>query len=160
VSTRWQRIARQQGGEDYAAAYADRFRVMATDGGDVHGEANFVTGVTAAPARVLDARCGTGRVAARLAQLGYDVVGCDVDPTHLVAGFGLDAAHLPDGCPPLALATFDAAMANVGMRACARWATWDRQPFQDDGYVVAVYEPDNLTASLAGSDDFRELRGS
>jgi SAM-dependent methyltransferase len=28
---------------------------------------------------VLDAGCGTGRVASRLHELGYDVVGCDVD---------------------------------------------------------------------------------
>jgi SAM-dependent methyltransferase len=201
VSTRWQRIARRQGGEDYAAVYAERFRAKADSGDDVHGEADFVTGLTAAPARVLDAGCGTGRVAARLDELGYDVVGCDVDPTmiamarrdwpqldwrvadladlqlderfdvvllagnvvpllepgtltraasslaahvaadgRLVAGFGLDAAHLPDGCPPLPLADVDTAMADAGMRAGARWGTWDRQPFRDEGYVVAVYE--------------------
>ncbi|MDO9457902.1 bifunctional 2-polyprenyl-6-hydroxyphenol methylase/3-demethylubiquinol 3-O-methyltransferase UbiG, partial [Nocardioides sp.] len=47
--------------------------------GDTHGEATFVTGLAAPPARVLDAGCGTGRVAVRLAELGYEVVGCDVD---------------------------------------------------------------------------------
>ena len=31
VSTRWQRVARQQGGGDYAAVYADRFRAMAAE---------------------------------------------------------------------------------------------------------------------------------
>jgi SAM-dependent methyltransferase len=79
MSTRWERIARQTVGEDYARAYADRFRRMAERGHDVHGEAAFVSGLLAPPARVLDAGCGTGRVAVRLAELGYDVVGVDVD---------------------------------------------------------------------------------
>lgn len=72
-------------GADYAAQYAARFRAMAARGDDVHGEARFVTGLVDPPARVLDAGCGTGRVAIRLAELGYDVVGVDVDASMLVA---------------------------------------------------------------------------
>src|SRR3954471_1889013 len=76
---RWQEIARDTGGADYARRYAERFRDLAARGDDVHGEASFVTGLVAPPARVLDAGCGTGRVAIRLARLGYAVVGVDLD---------------------------------------------------------------------------------
>ncbi|GAA4368821.1 class I SAM-dependent methyltransferase [Nocardioides caricicola] len=79
MSTRWERIAREAAGEDYAREYAARFRALAARGEDVHGEAAFVAELVPAPARVLDAGCGTGRIAVRLSELGYDVVGVDVD---------------------------------------------------------------------------------
>ncbi len=82
--TRWQQIARETVGPDYAQQYAARFRRMAERGDDVHGEATFVTGLVPAPARVLDAGCGTGRVAIRLAGLGYAVVGVDLDAAMLM----------------------------------------------------------------------------
>jgi SAM-dependent methyltransferase len=82
--TRWQQIARQTVGPDYAQRYAERFRALAARGDDVHGEATFVTGMVDPPARVLDAGCGTGRVAIRLAELGYAVVGVDLDASMLV----------------------------------------------------------------------------
>lgn len=82
--TRWQQIARAQNGPDYAQQYAARFRELAESGADVHGEAAFVTTLVAPPARVLDAGCGTGRVAIRLAALGYAVVGVDVDAAMLM----------------------------------------------------------------------------
>ena len=81
--TRWQQIARDTVGADYAQKYAARFRALAERGDDVHGEATFVTGLVDPPARVLDAGCGTGRVAIRLAGLGYDVVGVDLDASML-----------------------------------------------------------------------------
>lgn len=77
--TRWEDIARSDAGDDYAAAYAERFRELAARGVDVHGEAAFVTTLCPPPSRVLDAGCGTGRIAVRLDELGHDVVGCDVD---------------------------------------------------------------------------------
>jgi SAM-dependent methyltransferase len=77
--TRWEDVARAGAGDDYARRYAERFRRIAAAGGDVHGEAGFVERLLPAPARVLDAGCGTGRVAVRLAERGYDVVGVDVD---------------------------------------------------------------------------------
>jgi len=49
----------------------------------VHGEAVFCATLVAPPASVLDAGCGTGRVAIRLAKLGYDVTGVDADRSML-----------------------------------------------------------------------------
>jgi SAM-dependent methyltransferase len=201
MSTRWERVARETVGDDYARGYDERFRAMSARGDDIHGEATFVAGLLPAPARILDAGCGTGRVAVRLAELGYDVVGVDVDASMLgvaraaapdldwrlgdlsafdleetfdavlvagntipllepgtlldacgrlghhlasggtvVCGFGLDAAHLPAGCPPTALDEVDAAFGAVGLDAVARYSTWDGREFDpDDGYAVTVY---------------------
>lgn len=61
--------------------YQRRFDQLAAAGTDVHGEATLVRSF--APASVLDAGCGTGRVAIELARHGIDVVGVDVDPSML-----------------------------------------------------------------------------
>jgi SAM-dependent methyltransferase len=61
-------------GDEYQA----RFDSLAASGADVHGEADLVQSF--APAAVLDAGCGTGRVAIELARRGIDVVGVDIDP--------------------------------------------------------------------------------
>lgn len=202
VDTRWQQLAGGLGGEEYAA----RFRALAENGVDLHGEASFVAARLDAGGRVLDAGCGTGRVAIRLAELGFDCVGVDVDESmlavarreapqlpwfsadlaavtadhlgddrdfdavvlagnvvpllaegtlstalhhladlvrpggELVAGFGLDAAHLPRGCPVTALADYDHACARAGLVPESRFATWDAAPFRDgSGYVVTVH---------------------
>ena len=58
-------------------AYQRRFDVLAASGAHVHGEADFVDRF--GPYSVLDAGCGTGRVAAELARRGHDVVGIDRD---------------------------------------------------------------------------------
>jgi SAM-dependent methyltransferase len=52
---------------------------MASRGIDVHGEAAFVMGY--GPRSVLDAGCGSGRVAIELTRRGVDVVGVDADPS-------------------------------------------------------------------------------
>jgi 2-polyprenyl-3-methyl-5-hydroxy-6-metoxy-1,4-benzoquinol methylase len=64
-------------GDDYQA----RFDELAKGGKDVHGEAAFVEAL--GPATVLDAGCGTGRVAIELAHRGIDVVGVDRDRSML-----------------------------------------------------------------------------
>ena len=65
--------------EDYDA----RWQALADRGEDPHGEATLVAdllGPTAGPSRpVLDAGCGTGRVAIELAARGFATVGVDVD---------------------------------------------------------------------------------
>lgn len=77
--TRWHELTGGSTGDDYAA----RFERLAASGKDMHGEATFCSGLVAPGARLLDAGCGTGRVAMRLAELGHDVVGVDVDDSML-----------------------------------------------------------------------------
>lgn len=64
-------------------AYAARIAAIAASGKDMHGEARFCQSLVAPGARILDAGCGTGRVGARLAELGFDVAGTDVDASML-----------------------------------------------------------------------------
>lgn len=199
--TRWSRIGRITG-EQYAARFAER----AAAGADVHGEARFCASLLRPGARVLDAGCGTGRVAAHLATLGFSCVGVDVDESMLavarrtapqvpwfradvsrlsprdlggaagfdlvvlagnvvpllgegtlrrttgalaellsprgllVAGFGLDAEHLPPRCPVTPLEEYDEACRASGMGLRERYSTWDATPFDPAaGYAVSVH---------------------
>lgn len=63
------------------AEYQRRFDSLAESGVDVHGEATFVRAYQ--PKTVLDAGCGTGRVAIELARHGIEVVGADLDESML-----------------------------------------------------------------------------
>ena len=68
--------------------YAQRFRDLTQEGADVHGEARTIDRLLREVAvggagRVLDAGCGTGRVALELARRGHEVTGIDVDPSML-----------------------------------------------------------------------------
>ncbi len=65
--------------------YVDRFRQLAAEGADLSGEARLLDALVPPGARVLDAGCGTGRVAAALAARGHDVVGVDADATLIEA---------------------------------------------------------------------------
>jgi len=200
---RWRQVAIRGFGPGYARRYADRFARLEAAGEDVHGEAAYVSSLVPPRARILDAGCGTGRVGARLADLGYDVVGVDVDETMIavaqelrpevqwvvsdlaaldsagvtgrfdaamivgnvvpflelealpavaeqlatlllpgglvVSGFGLDAAHLPEGSPVLPLAAYDEAMAGAGLALVTRLSGWDGRPFAGGGYAVTVH---------------------
>jgi SAM-dependent methyltransferase len=62
-------------------SYQERFDALAASGEDVHGEAGFVSRLR--PTSVLDAGCGTGRVAIELARRGVPVVGVDNDASML-----------------------------------------------------------------------------
>ncbi len=71
------------------AAYDERFRRLAATGADVHGEAALVASLLpTAGTRVLDAGCGTGRVAIELARRGADVTGVDSDASMLAVARG------------------------------------------------------------------------
>ncbi|WP_406831185.1 class I SAM-dependent methyltransferase [Pedococcus sp. KACC 23699] len=197
--TRWSEVS---GGPGAATAYQQRFDDLAAQGMDIHGEAAFVASLMAPPVRVLDAGCGTGRVATQLTALGYHCVGVDADAemvdvarrrdpattwvrqdlsrlqlrsqafevvvmagnvvpllapgtlldaiervtAHLqpcgvlVAGFGLDAAHLPTGCPVTPLEDYDRACEVAGLAMLQRYATWEKTPWvPGGGYAVSVH---------------------
>jgi SAM-dependent methyltransferase len=71
--------------------YQERFDELAASGTDVHGEAGFVAALH--PSSVLDAGCGTGRVAIELYRRGIEVVGVDADPSMIATARRL-APHL------------------------------------------------------------------
>lgn len=73
MSEAWRRFREHTDLDEYDARW-DR---MAAAGQSVHGEADFVMAFE--PASVLDAGCGTGRVARELARREIDVVGVDAD---------------------------------------------------------------------------------
>ena len=101
MSTRWSSDDRPSGA-DYDARWAQ----LAADGHDPHGEASFVAAM--GPRSVLDAGCGTGRVAIELAHRGIEVAGVDLD-----AGF-IDRAR--DKAPELAWHHADLATMDLGRR--------------------------------------------
>ncbi|MEH3140051.1 MAG: class I SAM-dependent methyltransferase [Mycobacterium kyogaense] len=80
MSSRWQSSDRPRG-TDYDA----RWERLKAAGRSVHGEADLVEALLrdSGGTRVLDAGCGTGRVAIELAARGFSVVGVDADPAML-----------------------------------------------------------------------------
>jgi SAM-dependent methyltransferase len=76
MTTRWQGTDAPRG-DDYDA----RWRSLAATGQNVHGEADLVETLLreSGGTRVLDAGCGTGRVAIELAARGFTVLGVDAD---------------------------------------------------------------------------------
>jgi len=77
----------QETGGTRGTSYDQAFRDLAASGADVHGEAAYVAALVPPGSRVLDAGCGTGRVAVELARRGYEVAGVDSDASML------DVAH-------------------------------------------------------------------
>jgi SAM-dependent methyltransferase len=63
--------------------YDRRFEELAARGVDMHGEADLIDSYD--PTSVLDAGCGTGRVAIELRRRGRTVTGIDLDPRMLEA---------------------------------------------------------------------------
>jgi len=79
TENRWTSLSDSPAGPGYAL----RMAKLAATGIDMHGEATFCAARTPPGSRVLDAGCGTGRVAIRLAELGYDCLGVDSDDSML-----------------------------------------------------------------------------
>lgn len=193
MSTLWQSTDAARGDE-----YDARWAALVESGQNIHGEADLVESLlTESGGRtVLDAGCGTGRVAIELVRRGFTVTGVDADPEmldaarvkapelawheadladELAAGLpeNVDAVLLagnvmiflapgtevrvlanlaarlrpggvlvagfavrPDRLP---LARYDALAAATGLAPVARWATWDRQPFDGGDYAVTVH---------------------
>ena len=80
MATRWDDTNAPKGD-----AYDERWARMVADGQHVHGEADLVESLIRdiAGTRILDAGCGTGRVAIELRNRGWDVVGVDADEAML-----------------------------------------------------------------------------
>lgn len=192
MTTRWSGADAPRGD-----AYDARWQRLAAAGENVHGEADLVAGLLGEHGgeRVLDAGCGTGRVAIELAARGFSVVGADADERMLDTarrkapalewvhadladpgarlGVGFDVVvlagnvmifvqpgtegavltALSDRLRPggllvagfslrpdrLTLDAYDRLCAAAGLVRVARWATWDRQPFDGGDYAVSVH---------------------
>jgi SAM-dependent methyltransferase len=82
VSSRWQDTDAPRGD-----AYDERWRKLAAAGQGIHGEADLIESLLreSGGSRVLDAGCGTGRVAIELAARGFSVTGMDLDEAMLAA---------------------------------------------------------------------------
>ncbi len=120
-------------------AYDRRFEQLAASGVDVHGEATLVSSF--APTTVLDAGCGTGRVAIELAVRGVEVVGVDIDPAMLAAARGK--------APELTWVQADLAGLNLGRRFDLIVMAGNVLLFVDPGSEPAVV--DRLCAHLEPS---------
>jgi SAM-dependent methyltransferase len=82
VSTRWQKSTAPRGDD-----YDSRWKSLAEAGQNIHGEADLIESLLreSGGTSVLDAGCGTGRVAVELANRGVSVVGVDSDAGMLAA---------------------------------------------------------------------------
>ncbi|CAN5117387.1 class I SAM-dependent methyltransferase [soil metagenome] len=82
MSTRWHQTDAPRG-DDYDA----RWSALADQGQNLHGEADFLEVLLrdTGGASVLDAGCGTGRVAIELTRRGFAVTGVDTDPGMLAS---------------------------------------------------------------------------
>ncbi len=151
-------------GEGYAHAMSRRRLAAKAAGHDPDGEARFVHDLVGPGARVLDAGCGTGRVAVALAELGHPVVGvdadlamvrvaaeaapripfwlsdlADLDVPQAVIGGGFDAAVMAGNVVPyLAEGTVDAVVSHLASALRAQ------------GLLIAGFgiHPDQLPAGL------------
>ena len=86
--TRWQ----DERAEFDAGDYDARWEALKKAGRSIHGEADFV--MSFKPATVLDAGCGTGRVAIELARRGVVVTGVDLDQRMIEAAAAKTAGAL------------------------------------------------------------------
>ncbi|OMH27725.1 hypothetical protein BKD30_03560 [Tersicoccus phoenicis] len=74
--------------------YEQRFRGLHADGVDLDGEGRLLDALLPRNATVLDAGCGTGRLAAYLTRQGHTAVGVDKDPALIRAARELQAERV------------------------------------------------------------------
>jgi SAM-dependent methyltransferase len=200
MGTRWQDTDAPRGD-----SYDQRWTRLAESGASIHGEADLVEHLLTQTGgdRVLDAGCGTGRVALELARRGHAVVGVDADLDMLAAARAKAAeltwlhadlaglsAHLEETFDLVLLAgnvmiflapgseervmgeladrvahggllvagfsiqpgrldlgEYDRLAAGAGMAPVARWATWDREPYDGGEYAVSVHRRTEVAGS-------------
>ena len=168
--SRWLQDTGGARGPSYDAAFAE----LAASGVDVHGEAACVAGLVRPGARVLDAGCGTGRVAIAPARRGFDVVGVDSDasmldvartrspelPWHLVdlAAFedeqdhdlvvaaGNVVVYLADGTGPEVVRRLGRALRPGGLLVSG----WRTDRAEDDGRPALAVDRYDAWAAAAG----------
>ena len=63
--------------------YDERFEKLSAAGHHVHGEADFIASFN--PSSILDAGCGTGRIAIELARRGFEITAVDLDADMIAA---------------------------------------------------------------------------
>jgi SAM-dependent methyltransferase len=74
--------------------YDQRWDAMAARGDSIHGEADFVERLIGErKVRLLDAGCGTGRLAIEMVKRGHHAIGADLDPD-MINRAALKAPHI------------------------------------------------------------------
>ncbi len=152
---RWLKGSMVRGGE-----YDERFTRLAAQGHDVHGEANLVASL--GRRSVLDAGCGTGRLAIELARRGLGVVGVDLDAemlavardkAPLIRWVEADLVDVDLGC------TFDAVVAAGNVMIFLTPGTEGAvlanlaRHLEDDGLLVTGFSLLNDGLALDAYDD-------
>ena len=153
--------------------YDSRWERLAAEGRNPHGEADFVDSLLGGSGRVLDAGCGTGRVAVELARRGYEVAGVDIDD-EMISGARAKAPEL--AWHQLDLAAFDlgevfdvvvmagnvllftapgteaAVVARCAAHLCPTGALVSGFQLRPGGYGLNRYDADGAAAGLALSE--------
>jgi SAM-dependent methyltransferase len=172
VTTRWNRGDPKRGDD-----YDEQWRQLEAEGHNVHGEADLVDALLGgrAGARVLDAGCGTGRVAIELARRGYDLVGVDLDPAMLegarakapelrflhadLDGLDLGSSLGPNGRGFAAVVAAGNVMIFLAPGSEARVVASLARHLEPGGLLIAGFQLTSGGLALSRYDEFAEAAG-